>query len=512
MAFSKTPTQDTYSTVEFPFTKEMNSRGFSTDKDIDYLNIVFTHKVNKLTGEHTLSANKRCGWSRLSNSIVPSPRIVTGMHVWDGYFAGVKYLVLGLDNGDIKITSYNAGNFSTTATISAATSGLTTNTKIGFCDFLYDNGTVKLVATDGTKICTIDSGFTTVTSADADFPACYAQPIFMDGYVFLIKTLTGDIYNSDLNDPLAWTAGNFISTESSPDKVYYLHKIQNYLVAIGNQSVEFFYNAGVSTGSPLQVNRSLTQSIGLGYPAFPSYQYNDAIYFIGYNYSNNSASSALSLYSIGINGVKDIAPQNLKIFLNGFSTTPSNRNYYIGVYTYADIGADILVLTTSDAAGNYIYLALNLSNNTLTRFSQLPTNIPWSIRFIAPQTTPINIIYADSSGFYYIDDTANQDLASLTIPFHIITDLEDFDTINQKSMNRLTLVGEKPTSTANVNVQWTDDDYQNYNTAIAVNMNQELPSITRLGRFRRRALKISGDHSQPFSLDRIEVDINKGNT
>lgn len=100
---------------------------------------------------------------------------------------------------------------------------------IGFTEFIDSTtNTKKLIVVDGREgyIFTDNTAGTKIT--DADFPSPHLPfPVFLDGYLFLAKADTGDIYNSDLNDPASWTAGNFISSELYPDDVQAIVKINN---------------------------------------------------------------------------------------------------------------------------------------------------------------------------------------------------------------------------------------------------------------------------------------------
>ncbi len=85
-------------------------------------------------------------------------------------------------------------------------------------EYLFDTGSTKIVAADGARVITIDSSNVVVTGASPDQPAGFEPHVmFLDGYLFMVKAGTSDIYNSDLNDPLAYTAGSFISAEMVGD-------------------------------------------------------------------------------------------------------------------------------------------------------------------------------------------------------------------------------------------------------------------------------------------------------
>lgn len=182
--------------------------------------------------------------------------------------------------------------------------GVTLDATSGYVGWAeIDNGGVQyLVMCDGTKayrISTSDVVTTISTSTDADFPSPHIPtPVFLDGYLFLAKT-NGDIYNSDLDDVTSWNATNYITAEQEGDNLVGLKKLNNYLIALGTRSVEFFYNNANISGSPLSRNTSGKSEIGLvGSHAITLLD--DKVYFIG-----KSSTGEITLYQI-----------------NGFEITP----------------------------------------------------------------------------------------------------------------------------------------------------------------------------------------------
>jgi hypothetical protein len=92
----------------------------------------------------------------------------------------------------------------------------------------------------------------------------------------------------------------------------------------------------------------------------------------------------------------------------------------------------------------------------------------------------------------------------------IVTAPEDFGTLNWKNMSRLVVWADYPTSTQTITIQWTDDDYQTYNTAQNIDLYQDLPSICQLGGFRQRAFKLTYTGSEDLRIQKLECEINKG--
>lgn len=88
---------------------------------------------------------------------------------------------------------------------------------------------------------------------DGDFPAStfIGTPSHIDGYCVVAAT-DGYLYNSDLNSLSLWTSTSKIAVQATPDSLVGTAKLGQYVLALGTRSIELFYNAGLSSGSPLQ--------------------------------------------------------------------------------------------------------------------------------------------------------------------------------------------------------------------------------------------------------------------
>ena len=266
MPFDRTPSISTYQTKQLSLVAEMNSRASTPTKDVDYLNCFPEQLKNKTTKQQDISIRKRSGCTTLA---ILAAGTIRGVYFWED--RAKAYVVIG---DDIAIYSMPGGTLDTTLTSVFGTS----TGEVGFTEFLYEDGTVKLVVTDGTTLSTIDTANTVVAGADADMPVHLPQIVFLDGYLFMVKVDTADLYNSNLNAPLAYTAGDFISSEMIPDRATGVDKLNNYIVLWGNNSIEYFWDAANASGSPLQRNDTPIKLVGLvGGIA----HHGNKIYFVG---------------------------------------------------------------------------------------------------------------------------------------------------------------------------------------------------------------------------------------
>ena len=466
--------------------KEYNSRTSGFSKDPDYLNCFFEITRNKATKENIYDVWTRPGTANFSASLQST--VIRQVYFWE---AQQKYFIW-IDD-DIQVVDTSGAILTTVTTALGTSTG-----DVGVTEFLYDDGSVKLVFTDGTSLKTIDSAYTVVASADADLPTPMATSlVFLDGYLFVVKAGTYDIYNSDLNDPLAWTAGNYISSEMLPDPLSGIAKLNNYIVAFGTSSIEYFWDSANASGSPLSRNDTPVKFNGfIGGLAF----YGNKLYYIG---NNNEGSP--SLFVLEDFKIREIPNESLRRQLE--ATTSAYTSYSGTIVSL--LGHDFYILT----AGDYTYV-IDLETNLWTRWALAGTtkmNIKFSTNSKSTSTYLPVVYISGQQVLSKFNNTITSD-AGTAYTWTVITGNEDFDSYNRKTVNRLTVYGDRPSATTTLSISWTDDDYQSFSTAQTVNLNQEMPCIYQCGRFRRRAFKLTCTPTVPFRIRYLELDINLGNS
>jgi hypothetical protein len=487
MAFSKVPEKSTYQTKQLPLMREYASRASGFSKDADYQNVFFEITKNKTTQENTYDIFPRPGTENFSQILQSA--VVRQVYFWE---ARNKFYVWV--NDDIQIVNGTTGVIEATVTGALGTGA----GAVGVTEFLYDDGTVKLVFTDGVSLRTIDAANTVVASVSPDLPTPLATHlVFLDGYLFTIKSGTYDIYNSNLNDPLAFTAGDYISSEMVPDPLVAIAKLNNYLVAFGSSSIEYFWDAAEADGSPLARNDTPVKYNG--YVGGLS-SYGNKLFYIGNNTEGSPAVFMLEDFKI-----KELANESLRRQLEGEVTV------------FADWAGQVVSVN-----GHAFYM---VSTTTRTYAIDIETGL-WS-RWVIAGGSNLTVIYASNakttntynpviylSGSQYLSrfiTTVCTD-SGTSYTMTLISNNEDFDSMNTKACNRLTVYGDRPSVDTTLTISWSDDDYQNFQTAQTVNLNQELPCIYQCGSFRRRAHKLTCTPTVPFRLRYLELDLNMGNT
>lgn len=108
--------------------------------------------------------------------------------------------------------------------------------------------------------------------------------------------------------------------------------------------------------------------------------------------------------------------------------------------------------------------------------------------------------------YYFSESTGADD--GVNFEFLLRTDSEDFDTYNTKFGSRLVIIGDRVPGT--LYVRWSDDDYNTWTTPRGIDLDTDLPMLTQLGKFRRRAHEFSWIEPEPLRLYRAEININIG--
>jgi hypothetical protein len=490
VSFTKQPKVDTYSTKTVPLVHQYNSRAGTLNKDVDYINVFFESMKNRDAQEQYVDIYTRPGYTTFSGTLQSTA--VRRVFFWE---AQNKWYVWVDD--DIQIVD-------ATGTVTATITGVlgTSTGDVGVTEFLYDDGTVKLVFTDGVSLKTIDSANTVVASADADLPTPIKTSIvFLDGYLFIVDADTNDIVNSNLNDPLAYTAGDFISAEMLPDAMVAIARVNNYLVAFGRDSIEYFWDAANASGSPLQRNDTPVKLNGLLSPKSIA-QCGNKVLFLG-----SDTETLPSVFILEDFKMKEISTEAMKRQLGSLSSAYAD---YHGV-VISLFGHDFYILT---GPGGHTFVT-DIENPTLWSRWKEAGQENLFVRYgttAKHSSASSSVFYVHGKQVLYIFDGTITTDAGTSYTWSITTPNESFDSYNQKVINRLTVVADRPSADTTMTVAWSDDDYQTWQTGQTLNLNQELPCIYQLGSFRRRAFKLTCTPTVPFRVRQLEVDINLGNS
>lgn len=146
----------------------------------------------------------------------------------------------------------------------------------------FGSATKYLIVADNSNAYRLSTAWSLTSITDADFTALGTRcdgPTTMDGYLFWMNT-QGQILHSDLDDATAYNALNVLTAEAYSDQGIFLTRHMNYIVAFGERSIEFFYDAANASGSVLRRVPGQLSAVGCVSSATVAKQ-SDVIAFLG---------------------------------------------------------------------------------------------------------------------------------------------------------------------------------------------------------------------------------------
>lgn len=481
-------------TLRIPLVGVMSNRDGTNDKDQLFFNCVFEDAKNEMTQTKKLYAYKRPGITTVYSQTAGEGR---GMLYWDA--TDKLYYVIGN-----KLYSNNT----VIQTLSTSTGS------VGFQE-CYNSTAFALFLCDGTNgyvISTADA-VTQITGANyaadgngytgADFPTPHIpKPTFLDGYVFLIETSTGKVFNSKLTDPGRWrAASDYVTPIMWADKTQALARQANQLLAFKEQSTELYYDQGASgaTGSPL--GRTEQAVLQVGCSSYGSVVQNERI-----------------VLWVGKSHTGGAAVWMMDGFTNSRVSTPGVERLIQQEEELSDISG-ILVRSK----GNFLYLVqLPVTDKTLvydldekiwlvwgsTDSSSVDHAVIWSYGDEAADQN-YYVLGTDNGKVYKLDPDVYQD-DGLPIKTLLRTHRIDMENNDRKFLHKLTLIGDTQESSNPVTIQWSDNDYQTFSVGQQVNMKDGRAVCFRLGSFRRRAFQITHTANSLFRVESLELYYKQG--
>lgn len=484
MANTNTPSQSTYQQQDITFYRDTNIRNPDSSKDRWFKNVFLEAVTTPNTNEKTYYLRNRGGVVPVQLNSFTSGHI-RGHFVGDGeFFFVVETAILRYRKSDgLSLLGYLP--FSNGKDISMT---MFTVTKEGGEDTDFD----CLLIGDGDGLWRWRFDTNTLDNAPAVYPTPFLPFLeTVDGYLLMVKEGTDELYSSQVEN--LDEEYDFIAAELYHDKIRALSRYNNYVAALGQFSVELFYNAATEEGSPFQRNDSTVVTVGCTSPK-TVVQSERQLLWVG-----NSQEGELGVWVLEKFDVKEITSPLLRRVLSDPSLDPrafsarvirhkGHKFYMLSLGTASDPFRHMWLYdmqekfwyewTIGDNQGNLIQYSSDLGDGTCYILNSKG-------------------VYALSEA-YYADDT------SLPIHFAWQTDPMEFSTMNRKVAHRLTMVGNKEPNQV-FRVCWSDDDSQTWSPWKEIHMNLERPAIVNMGRFRRRVWRVETYQALPIRVEHFEL-------
>ena len=457
-----------------------------TSKDARYVNC-FTHTIpNPLTGERKVYAVKRPGFA--TSSTPSAGNIGNAIYVWTGKGAGTDVIS---SFGAVNSTIYNS-----TSSLGAITGVCTGITET----FVSATPTLTVTSTDNTGWY-YDTGVGVMTKiTDVDFPGNAALTLagtfaHIDGFA-CVMTTDGKLWASDLNTVTGWTATSFGSANSYPDKGIGAVRHRNYIMAFGSESVQFFYNAGL-TPFPLANASNLTVKVG-AVSATAIAQIADTTFWCG---STPQGGLSIFQYDGGLSRISTPEIDSI-ILLSGASNISLTTLRFYGLsFVLVQSGAQTLAYCVEEKMWHQW-------NSSITPF--------YKCAGVSNGSAMVNygVSKMSTSGKVYVMNQASLVFTDDSTPYSAIVQLppQDFGTMRRKFYNELEVVGDVETATSPLTISYSDDDYQTYTTWGDLDLSQQRRKANRLGSSRRRAWVFTHSADTPMRIEAMEGNMKVGSS
>ena len=456
----------------------------ATDKDARFINCFAQTVSDPITGQKKLCVVKRPGFG--TQSTPSSGNAGYAIMVWTG--AG---------NGTAVISAFGATN----STIYSATSSLGAIT--GRCTGITEtsiNGTATLAvtSTDNTGWY-YDTGVGVMTEiTDAQWPGdtetITGTFAHMDGFAFVMTT-RGRLWSSDLNSITAWTANNFTATNAYPDLGIAALRWKNYVMAFGTESIEFYYNAGL-TPFPLARAHAMTQKIG-AVSADAIARISDTVFWCG-----TTPEGGMSIFQWDGNVSRLSAPEveAIMILAGASNISLTTIRFYGRSFVLIKAGPTTLAYCVEEKMWHewntttplWYKCASVMLGGTMVNYS------------VSNVSTSGKVFVMNHSSLVFTD---NGD----TYTARIQTGPEDGGTDATKFYHDLDIVADVEGSTSTLTIASSDDDYATYSTHGTLDLSGTRPlRLTGLGSARRRGWALTHSANTPMRLHRAEGNLSVG--
>lgn len=306
----------------------------------------------------------------------------------------------------------------------------------------------------------------------------------MDGYLFTIDA-SNNIYDSDLNSLANWTPTNFLAKQIQQDVPMGLAQLNGQIIAFGAETAEIFVNAGNPSGSPLARRADLFQRVGLNYQSNSSntsYYCRIAgfIYFVG---AEAGQSVSLGVFAYNGSSMQRVStPYIDKILTNSFV-------YCVETFTFSGKIAVALGLSVAGAPQSWLMF-----------FPDMNEWFEWNSTVFGPQnsggyflgtgTNTNNLYTVQTSNVWTDDGTSFTETLQFKLP----------KSDNARSyMGMFGVKGDTARSTSSLTVEFSDDDWQTFYTAGAIDMTQIAKKhIYQCGSYTDRGVRLT--HSANVEL------------
>lgn len=461
-------------TARIPFVGNPNNRDTVTSKDQRFVNAYFD-VVTNAEGQKYYYLVKRPGYAL--HSAPSAAANGRGCYSWRGDLYSVWGNKIYKNTSDLGVT---LGGTSGICGIAETRPGAATQ-------YLSINDGLKLyaIATDGTV--------TTVTTIPNPNTS---DLVYFDQYLFT-STTNNAVYQSNADDPTTWDGSKFITGQMYNGSGVGLAMQSNMLLALSDRHVQAFYDAANASGSVLTNIEQAAQQIGCAAQDSIVFDENMVIWV------SNSNSGGYSVVKMtGAANVERISTSGIERILRGEGTSISSA-----VGNWITIAGHTFYLLKLASANRTLVFDVDNELWLEWQSSDGSSALPF-VSFTQHSNTLIGQ-HATNGSLYTFSEGTYQDAGS---NFTVLGRFKriDFDDDRRKFVQRASLIGDIQSSTTNVSLAYSDDDFVTTATARTLDMSKAHAFATGLSNFRRRSWQISYSGANPLRLEALELKLRMG--
>lgn len=499
--------------IVIPLASSYNERGvtgythsITNSEDQRKINCFYELAKNAMTGKGTLTLVKRpgvsdssggAGWGATGQDvylIVTDPTASSGIGKQS---ANVPPWVINVSGGNIRASS---AAVDTNITSSAA-----------YLPYFIDKTIISGIETVVLQIKFQSASLTTSQQAwyssaiatwtqitDGDFTALVhrGKMEHMDGYAFILDSLN-KIWNSDTNSLANWTATSFIAKQIVQDVPVGLAKLNNQIIAFGDDTLEAFYNNGNTTGSPLFPIRHLHQRVGLIAPfvsnsAATGHYYctiGKRIFFVG-RIAGGINAACVFAYDGQI--VEKISSPYIDKLLSEIVTTSF---YSVNSVGFHGQQAMAILLTSPNAT----------SQRWLMFFPEWKEWFEWTSTVFSPINSGEHFLSCGAAlkdKIYNFPSTDNWQDAGTSYAWSTQFKLPT-NASSPKFMPMYGIDSDTDTSANSLTVEISTDDSKTFSTLGTIDQTQDRKVLFGGGSFRRAHIRLGNTNARPSRLHRF---------
>lgn len=335
--------------------------------------------------------------------------------------------------------------------------------------------------------------------ADGQFPGNAGETLagtfaHIDGYA-VVMTTSGKVYASDLNSITAWTATSFDTANAYADAGVGCVRHKQFIMAFGTQSVQFFYNAGL-TPFPLSKATAMTLRIG-AVSSDAIAQISDTTFWCG-----STPQGGLSIFQYDGNVQRISTPEiDSSLVLSGASS--------ISLTTVRFYGRSFVLVIAGSLTFAYCVEEKFWHEWTSTvplwfKCAGLSTISGSMVNYGISSIDTVGKVFVMNQASPVFTDNAAAYTSRIQLP------LLDFGTKKMKFWHDIEIVGDQEETSSAITLLYTDDDYQNYVTHGTSDLVNDRVRWTRLGASRRRSWVLTHSANASFRLEALEGSVTVG--